>query len=141
MTKSSRKSFIINKKFQYSLIGYFLFLSLVMSAINFLGIWYFFSSIKEQAFIANLPGDHVFIDFLSHQKTILLSIFFIVSALTFLVVFFLGVMISHKIAGPLYRLKKHLESTSTKTVSPVEFRKGDYFNDLKDAFNEFIKRS
>lgn len=51
-----------------------------------------------------------------------------------------GIYISHKVAGPLYRLKKNLEQSSMKNLKSVGFRKGDYFTDIKDAFNAFISR-
>jgi hypothetical protein len=106
-----------------------------------MALGYFFISIHEQGFIASLPQEHVFIEFLAQQKIILFSIFSVVTAFFFLGFIFFGVYVSHKIAGPLYRFKKHLENSSPGTVIPVEFRKGDYFHDLKEAFNDFVKRS
>jgi hypothetical protein len=49
------------------------------------------------------------------------------------------IFFSHKIAGPLYKLKKHLsEIRAHGTKGPLFFRKGDYFLDLADDVNQTI---
>jgi nitrogen fixation/metabolism regulation signal transduction histidine kinase len=53
-----------------------------------------------------------------------------------------GIYFSHKIAGPLYRLKKHLNETAAgKAAQPLKFRTGDYFQEIADAYNaELVSR-
>jgi signal transduction histidine kinase len=54
------------------------------------------------------------------------------TCLTFLTCIFF----SHKIAGPLYKLKKHLREIRSNGISGhLSFRKGDYFIDLADEVN------
>ncbi len=50
--------------------------------------------------------------------------------------FFICIFFSHKIAGPLYKLQKHLGKIRNKeTHSKLTFRKGDYFQDLAEEVN------
>ena len=43
---------------------------------------------------------------------------------------------SHKIAGPLLRLKNEMEKlTNGETVRPLRFRDGDYWQDMAEQFN------
>ena len=51
----------------------------------------------------------------------------------------LCIFFSHKIAGPLFKLKKYL--TEIRQGNPIEkvyFRKGDYFLEIADEVNETI---
>ncbi len=44
---------------------------------------------------------------------------------------------SHRIAGPLYRLKMAMLKTATgKKIKKLAFREKDYFQELADSFNE-----
>ena len=58
--------------------------------------------------------------------------------LTFaLIVFIACIFLSHKIAGPLFKLKKYLEKIkSGHSPGHLFFRKGDNFQDIAENFNE-----
>ncbi len=50
------------------------------------------------------------------------------------------ILFTHKIAGPLYKLKRHLEALRGGIFgTKLYFRNGDYFHDLADDVNETIK--
>ena len=52
-----------------------------------------------------------------------------------------GILLSHKVAGPLYRLKRHmLDVAYGKTLRETGFRSGDFFHELADSFNKVIAR-
>ena len=73
------------------------------------------------------------------QRDLILYLFIIqliVMALAFIVFIF----ITHKIAGPLYKLKTHLYDIRTgKAVSPLTFRAGDYFPDVAEEVSLFLE--
>ncbi len=51
--------------------------------------------------------------------------------------FSFGIWFSHRVAGPLHRLQRHMADISEgKTVSDLKFREGDYFPELADQFNK-----
>ena len=51
--------------------------------------------------------------------------------------FFICIFFSHKIAGPLYKLQKHLKLLrEDNNPGNLFFRKGDYFQELADDVNE-----
>lgn len=53
------------------------------------------------------------------------------------VVAFIGTFLSHKIAGPVYRLEKYLgDMTAGMLTSHVKLRKGDEFTGLANKINE-----
>lgn len=51
----------------------------------------------------------------------------------------LSVFISHRIAGPLFKLRKSMELfRNGKPIQHIQFRKSDYFQDLAAEYNRFL---
>lgn len=67
----------------------------------------------------------------------LLTTFFAASSVAiFVFTTIAGLVFSNRVAGPLYRLREHCEKVAHgETCDDVSFRKGDYFDDLADAYN------
>lgn len=60
-------------------------------------------------------------------------------ALFISVVFVLVIYITHKIAGPLYKLKDHLSKIREgEAIRPLTFRNGDYFHDVAEEVSLFL---
>ena len=52
-----------------------------------------------------------------------------------------AVTLSHRFAGPMYRLRGALRSLGQgEDVRPVKFRKGDFWQDVADDFNAVLER-
>jgi len=55
-------------------------------------------------------------------------------------VFIICIFISHKIAGPLYKLQKFFQSyREGNSLGQLYFRKGDYFPELAEDYNDTIE--
>jgi len=53
------------------------------------------------------------------------------------IVFVLSIVISHKIAGPLYKLSQYLKSIKDDNPKgKLFFRKGDYFQEIAESYND-----
>ena len=51
-----------------------------------------------------------------------------------------GFLLTNRIAGPLFRLKTHMdEMAEGKTDSEIHFRKNDYGSELAESFNALVK--
>lgn len=62
-------------------------------------------------------------------------------ALTFACLALHCMLLSHRIAGPAYRLKRTFEAARDGDLSiDVRLRKGDYLTDVADGWNEMITR-
>ena len=89
---------------------------------------YFFWKFHQLGQGLGLPSNHVFFQFLDEQHATK-NIYYGVAAgvsVSFLTIW--GLLLSHRVAGPLYRLSKHLNSVAHgETFSDVRFRKGDFF--------------
>lgn len=131
-----RKQYVINKPFQYRFIG-------IMNAVAFAIIGVVYAA--NRAFIwrlrapmeKQLPPDHLFFRFMDSQAALLNKIFLGTAVLIVLGLSIFGLLFSHRIAGPIYKLTKHmLEIAKGAPIRPVRYRKGDFFQESAAAFNE-----
>lgn len=62
--------------------------------------------------------------------------------LSFCMVCLAGILLSHRLGGPVFHLKQYLDGLAAETIPPrfVHFRKGDFFHDLAETFNRFQVR-
>ena len=139
----NRKVVLINKEFQIRLVSYFLVLSLINTVVVFISMIYFFKKFKNQAIELGLAPDHTFFYFLDAQRDHMSMVYLISTIVMIIIMFVGGLYISHRIAGPIYRLKQHMKNLSETGLegeekSKVKFREGDFLVDLQDSFNSFI---
>ena len=81
---------------------------------------------------------------LSYKTAEMIYLFYEIMFIGFIVItvlnIFLGVYLSHKIAGPLYHFEQKLKAITQGDLSSfVELRKGDQLQDFETSFNEMIK--
>ena len=140
---ASRKRLLINPRFQLTFLGYFLGTALTLCGIFFAAERYFFWNLERNGAQLGLPADHVFFEFIRSQRSMMDGIFFVTAWSSMLVLSIFGLYLSNRIAGPLYRLKKyftgHGPGGGLGTVQ-LRFRKGDYFQDLAEAVNDYFKK-
>lgn len=116
MKKFFRKQYIVDRKFQWAIIGFTLVVSLLTTVFHLL--------LRRMESVTALP---------------------LFASLTFFALFELGililaVLISNRIAGPLFRMSRHLrEAARGKPLSKIYFRAGDYFSDLNKSFNQYVE--
>ena len=139
--KIFRKNYFINPEFQLKLI----LLSFIPILLT-LAIFYFQSidSIREVKVLAsNLPEESKApaIMMLETQEVFLGKYFFWSSIVVFFVTGLILVVISHKMAGPIFRLEKHLEEINeTGEVKLIRFRKNDYLQNLELQINKTFSK-
>lgn len=138
---SIRTNYIINPAFQYRFILYFIFIGLISLGIFYAANLFFFRKLMAEGFQLGLPATHVYFQLLNSQKTLMNQIFLITSVIFFFVISLIGVFISHRIAGPIYKMTKSLNQISNiNDLNEIHFRKRDFFKELSEAFNRFSSR-
>jgi hypothetical protein len=126
-----RSTFLIDPKFQ-------LRFSIVISTMFILGslvyafvVYDFMSDLGNQYALTKLgvtEGAKSFLIFMIPFQ-------FLLTALVILTSIFL----THKVAGPLYKLKNHLiHIREGEPISPLEFRTGDNFQDVAEEVSLFL---
>ena len=136
--ENRRKNYFIKKDFQAKFILKFCIL-VILTALISAGIIYLFSersvtTVFEKSRLTIKPSTEFIMPGLIISS--LISIVF-VSIATIAIVLF----ISHKIAGPLYKLENSIEKIGDGDVSfDIYFRKHDQAKALSDTFNKSRKR-
>lgn len=140
--KNKRKVYLVNPKFQIFIITFFTGLFLLTTIIMFALVYFVFMQFLSKGREIGLPADHVYFQFVDLQINFFIKAFIPCAMLTLGIFIVGGLLLSHKIAGPIYRFTnflKGLENSNYKESS-VSFRQGDFFLEVSEEFNNFIKR-
>ena len=140
MTNTKRQSYLINPSFQLKLIGWMTGLALAPICAFFAAHYYSFRKLRLLGEGINLESNHIYFRFLEAQSVNMFWAFMLCSVMAVLVVTVMGLILSNKVAGPIHRLKVHLEQVSHGNGgAELSFRKGDYFSELPAVVNDFVK--
>lgn len=136
-----RRRWLVNPRFQLSFLLFSAGSAAVTAAIFYIASMYFFWKFESLGRTIGLPEGHVFFRFIAEQRSsmTLVLLAFSVLALGFLLV--AGLVMSHRVAGPLYRMHQHLlRVAETRADAPLRFRSKDYFQEIPAAYNRRFAR-
>lgn len=138
-----KRSILINPKFQWTLIGYAAFVATLIF-ISVYGLFtYGFNEFVQIGHQAGLPDGHVYFEFIKMQETTFLRVILAIAMVVGCILIAGGLAVSHKIAGPMYRLKLEFQKMAQEerpTLHKVNFREGDFFPEVPRAFNDLVER-
>jgi len=130
-SKLHRRRYIIYPKFQLTLIGIQSFILVLGFGFMWGHIHYSYMKLKDMGGAAKLPAAHPYFKFIEYQEWHTLKYVLVAFAITFILSTILNILISHKLAGPLVRLKNDLqEIIKTSNYKPIKFREKDFLSDL-----------
>jgi hypothetical protein len=138
-----KSSILINPKFQWTLIGYAALVAMLVLVAVY-GLFSFgFHEFVQIGTQAGLPSDHVYFQFIEMQETTFLRVIAAIAVIVAIILIVGGMIISHKIAGPIYRMQKEfnrMKEAQPVELHPIQFRKGDYFPELAESFNTLVTK-
>jgi hypothetical protein len=140
---SKRKKIIINPKFQFKFSLNLLLPMLIVTSVFWLTVEFFFYRMVKFGKVNNLPDGHAYFTLINLQRKEFIFILLVLALVLAIVFFIWGLLYSHRIAGPLYKLNKHfVESKDLDEVKnkPLSFRPNDYFSELPVSINSFFDR-
>lgn len=127
-----RSVFLINPRFQLKFSLIVCFVILIPTLIYPLIIYDFFDLLAKNA-------PEVTTKLASAKSDLILYLILIQLVIT-VIVLVVFIFLTHRIAGPLYKLKKHLLNIREGAdISPLYFRSGDYFHDVADEVSLFLE--
>ncbi|SMF59832.1 hypothetical protein [Pseudobacteriovorax antillogorgiicola] len=142
-TSFFRRKYLINRGFQIRFIAYTIGIALAVILTVFLTSNYFFWAFAERGKSLGLDESHVFYVFLGQQQSFMNQLLVGLSVFYFFLLSGFGLVLSHRVAGPMHRLNRHMLSVAKGEVtSPLSFRKNDYFQELSLSYNaqyEYLK--
>jgi nitrogen fixation/metabolism regulation signal transduction histidine kinase len=139
-----RKQFIVEKRFQHRVIWQFVGVVIVsIFTSHIITIAYF--KIKEM--IAPSSQDLMYFantinETLAFSRVVeILWVPLLISALVgSVLIISMGIFFSHRIAGPLFNLKRMMKQIEKGNLNvTMRIRKDDEFHDVEDAFNQMVK--
>ena len=138
--RSFRKYFIM-PKFQVVLILLMVINIVFLVGVSFWAIYSEYGDLYDLGVKAGFDGQHSYFKFLEFQQHNIVKNFIgaVIISLIFTLSFTL--YISHRLAGPLWRLKKHLfEIIRNGEYIDISFRKKDYLKDFEPLINEAFQK-
>lgn len=133
---TDRGNLLINRPFQRSIIGWFSLAAAGVIIIFFVAQSALYYNLSQELTQAGVTSE-----LLKNHRGFMSSIFLGCGILSFILIFTVSMILSHKVAGPIYRMTNYLKDHSPKSKEPLKFRKGDYFPELEQAFNEYRERA
>ena len=137
----ARRKYLINPSFQIRFVGFMLLIAMITVVVFYASNLLFFYNFIKIGKDLSFPADHPFFRFIAEQRRTMNWIFAVTSTLAFLTIGIGGLILSHRVAGPLHRFRTHLETlTERGDMREVTFRKRDFFPEIAQTFNRFVKK-
>ena len=132
---------MINPRFQVSFIAYFVMFFVVSQAFLYVAVSAALDRVRDTAGDFPPATMQIFNDLLARQQGMLTTVY-LVTSLTFdVIMIIIGVLVSHRVAGPLYRVKIHFNKIAeTGELKDLSFRQTDYFQEIPETFNRFLAK-
>ena len=133
MKDYKRKNYLINPRFQLKVSIYLILCIAVCTVVYPIGIWQLFCLFTQ----AVSEYDPAKMQVLEEQKIEIFTLLSLWVLGTLSLAFVVCIFISHKIAGPLHKLKEYLKDLPNQKIVPkLVFRQGDYFSEIADIWNK-----
>ncbi len=138
--KAKRVHFLVMPSFQLKFMGYIICFAVFGIAVLYASNYFYFARLVAEGQELGLAPDHIYFEFIEQQKSLLDITFFSVSIIVFGGLIIAGLALSHKIAGPVYRIQSYLEQIKQQgqSAGKLKFRDRDFFPEMADLVNELV---
>lgn len=142
MIKSKRylKNYLVYPKFQLNLV----LIGVLISAISFFVLSFeihqSFEYLMNIGQRLNFKSDSGYFKLLETQKALLTKNLIFVGLISAFFSSIISIYVSHRIVGPIYRLRKYFQDAKIEggPKLPLKFRDNDYFEDLPKTINDVL---
>lgn len=135
-----RKNLFSYPKAQWRIVAFLIFFSIVYCGLNVYVATSGVNAFRHE--IGSVPtldaaARHEVLHMIDQHATTLNIQLAIFSALVVGLLLWTGLVLSHRICGPIGRLHRHLSAImdGRQDPGPLNFRKDDFFHELADSFN------
>jgi methyl-accepting chemotaxis protein len=134
---NKRQTWIINPKFQYKVILCGLSIGSIALILTFIANKMFFSRCYDVLLRSGIGGGDLLWQFMGQQERIMGGLFLGVLLIVMVISGLLGLIISHRIAGPMYKLHQSFQAVADgKRSHHLTFREEDFFHEIADIHNQ-----
>jgi hypothetical protein len=136
-----RKKYLVNPRLQWQIILGANVLALISVAMLGTLMFYMQSHLGSFTTLLALRQDHPFLAQIAATEAKFFRLCIIVGIVQFVLFNGTALFVSHRIAGPLYRLERHLDDVGGGgDPKDVRFRNGDFYQRLAEACNRVMAR-
>lgn len=128
------QNILIDKPFQLKLLGYFLAIFTISTVTLYTTTFLFYWNLKNKGIQIGIPEGHIFYQFLIDQKQNLDVLFIGLACFNLLLMVITVLILSHRIAGPLNKIRKFLKNPND--IEDFAIREEDFFQDLPHLVNK-----
>jgi len=129
--KFKRKQIIVSAKFQLKYVGLILLLMFITAVVCSYVVYYTGMILLAEKLANVYPQGRLVAIINTVNMRIMLSVLFLTPFVAYI-----GIYLSHKIAGPIYRMEKFLGSMSKGDLTTsIVLRKGDELGTVADSIN------
>ena len=134
-----RKQFFINPRFQLLMIAFSVGLGVIVTIVLYVANLYLFQSIAGGEY-AEFLQDSAMMELIEEDVSRFWTSILCAALGVFILLGFAALLISHRIAGPIYKIQKHMkEVISGSQKNECHFRENDFFPELADSYNELLR--
>jgi hypothetical protein len=136
-----RIRFLVLPGFQLTFMAYILLFAVFGIAVLYASNYFYFARLISEGQELGLAPDHIYFEFIAQQRYLLNLTFLSVSVIVFGGLFIAGLALSHKIAGPVYRIQMHLQDIREygQPTGELKFRDRDFFPEVAELVNELVR--
>jgi methyl-accepting chemotaxis protein len=132
-TSFRRKKLFIKKDFQIRMILIILLITIIFANINGIIIYSFFTRTLGVEAILNWMK-------ISDPVDIIFQVIFVTESIGILIIFFIAIFVSHRLAGPIYKIGLTLDKISKGNLNePMKLRKNDEFREIEIEINNAVE--
>ena len=134
----SRSKYIIDAKLQLKIVALLGLVALLSSLAIVLTLYMHNARVAEFIESTGIPPSAIASEFRNFTSILMVRLVVIIVVMigTFM---FLGFVVTHRIAGPMYRLRKQLQQAlAGEEIGQIRFRKDDEFQDILVMINALV---
>jgi len=132
MAQYKRRIKLIQPRLQLKLTGWFLSVTMIGMLLQYMLLGFFLTQLAMQ-----LPGQGAYV--VAQADRMLLQALGLSFVLILPLTLAVGILVTFKVAGPIYRFEKHLQSIAQgEEVGPCRIRKGDELQELCRRINAAV---
>jgi len=137
----ARKQYLVNTRLQLTLILGANALAIISALLLITLMYYAQTNVANYVTGLNLTPGHPALQYIADQQRQFERMAVLVVFVQLLVFNVTALLLSHRFAGPLYRLEKHMREVGEGGApTDVHFRKGDLYQQLADECNKVLAR-
>jgi hypothetical protein len=135
-----RTILLIYPKFQLPLIFWNILIFLGVTTVQLFVSHKAFTNFKELGETAGFDGNHPYFAFITRYEAEFMQYALIGASVGLICFIIANLVLSHKISGPICRLKSYFSGIDKNNRPNLSFRKNDFFSELPATINSAFER-